>query len=149
MRKKVIGTICVLLLFLAAVGGVIYWRAWIEVRTAEQMLHLMLSDIEQQLEEVSSFETEETLVAWLENRYGAFFTEEGLETALKNRVFLLGISDAKKLQNATIDIRKRGNMDNWYIADICSKSNDAAAAYRLLFQMKKVDGVWLISSISR
>lgn len=149
MRKRMMAFVGGLLLVVLVVCGVVYSTEASKVKVANQLFQLVFTNMGEATKEVSALDSEEEVVAWLEDRYGAFFTEDGWKMALENRVMLLSIPESDLPQEVEVNIQRRGGMDNCYIAEVGAKDNEAEGTYCFFFEVEKKGGEWLISSISR
>lgn len=149
MKKKIIGVISVGLLLILVVCGILNCIEMRKVKAANQFLDRVFEDIESQTEEIHLLDTEEELIAWMEERYSQFFTQNGWETALENRIPFLSTSAAGTPQKVDVELHSRGEMENCYIAVVNATYEDTEVAYRLFLQMAKENNEWLINSISR
>ena len=149
MNKKIGALLSVFLLIAIAIFGVMFWRETAKVKVADRFFQQVFTNMEQQAEEARALNTEEALLAWLEELYGAFFTEEGWNEALENRVMLLSIPEADLPQEVVVAIQRRDGLDNCYIAEVRAKDSETEGAYNFFFELEKKDGQWLISSIDR
>jgi len=149
MNKKIGALLSVLLLIAIAIFGVMYSRKLAKVEVADRFFQQVFTNMEQQAEEARALNTEEALLAWLEERYGAFFTEEGWKEALENRVMLLSLSESEMPKEVEVRFQQRERLENCYFAEIVAVDNKAFGTYYFFFNLEQKDGEWLISSIGR
>ena len=149
MNKKIGALLSVFLLIAIAIFGVMFWRETAKVKVADRFFQQVFTNMEQQAEEASALNTEEALLAWWEERYGAFFTEEGWKEALENRVMLLSLSESEMPKEVEVRIQQRERLENCYVAEVSAIDNKAMGTYYFSFELEKKDGQWLISSIDR
>lgn len=140
--KKKIYTLLFFLFLLLLVGSLFYIKATQKKYTVKKLFEDVFSETE-----IYDKENE------LYQKYGIYFTENGWEEALGNRIPLLGANlyqiYKETPESINIDIKDQGKKD-WYICKVEVKygneeSNNFLFTIQVMFDGKQ----WLIESISR
>ena len=149
MNKKIGILLSALIVITMVVFAVMYPIKRARVKVAERFFQQVFTNMGEQAQEVRALDTEEALLAWLEEQYSEYFTEEGWKEALENRVMLLSLSESEIPTEVEVRIQQRERLENCYIAEVVAVDNKEFGTYYFLFNVEQKDDKWLISSIGR
>lgn len=122
--------------------------------TAEKFLQAVFDVSEDDVTEFMSVETEEDLNNWVSDRYGEYLTDDGMVSAMQNRMVAAGIemkNMGKEYKDPKITVEKRKNAgdENWMNYQVSFSSEDLELTYSGSMLLVQQDKKWKIEKIMR
>ncbi len=146
--------ICILLSLSLSLAGC-NSQTEMDLSKAHNLLEKIYTNTKIQSQSFDKITTEEELLKWCQDEYGIYLTEEGLDTAIKNRVITRGIneykSSGKEFKVNQIDINERSgdSTGTWYNFTIeLLDENNATKKINGTLEMAKKQNEWFVNSIT-
>lgn len=153
-NRKFVVIVLSLVLLLALMCTVYKITTDNKLSVARDLFEKMFTNTEEQAMQVNSFSDEMLFLQWIDVKYGKYFTEEGWNEALNDRIITLGVSQFQRTnlepEEVDIQIDKKKGMEDWYIASVeLQYATETRDSFDIMFRLVRVDDKWLIDSITR